>query len=110
VLRPGFATAVPLQGADRMARVLDYAALDCSGGTAGPPWCGTGGCAISLWVAGPDGERRVHAGQALEWRLSPGPPATLLLRVHGSYCGGAGPDPCAAAVTLRDGAVRIQPP
>jgi hypothetical protein len=73
--------------------------------------CGTGGCVFAAFRVGKAGVRKLYDDQAHSWRLdaSANPPV-LRFHVHGSRCGGFGPDPCETVVDLRTGAKRTGKP
>jgi hypothetical protein len=70
------------------------------------PLCGTGGCPLGLFRVTDGTTTNFYDDQALGWDISQqGSIATL--RVHGSICGGFGPDPCAIEFNLVTGKKRI---
>jgi len=83
--------------------VVDGANTRC-GDTA--PLCGTGGCPLGVFRVTDSTTTILYDDQALGWDISDqGSIATI--RVHGSKCGGFGPDPCAIEINLNTGKRRI---
>ena len=63
-------------------------------------YCGTGGCVMKILVTRPDGSvREVFDGYVLRYRIIASPvkrgvARTVRFDLHGSFCGGFGPQAC----------------
>ena len=79
--------------------VVDGALTAC--GDTGP-LCGTGGCPIGLFRVKDGVTTNYYDAQALGWKIT-GAGSKAIIRVHGSLCGGFGPDPCAIEIDLVSG-------
>jgi hypothetical protein len=71
----------------------------------GYPLCGTGGCPIGVFLVRGKVVLTLYMDQVLGWNLSPNG-KKIVMTVHGSFCGGHGPDPCAVDIDLTTGKKR----
>ena len=79
--------------------VVDGAYTQC--GDTGP-FCGTGGCRTGVFNVKGGIAKKLYDDQALGWKISENG-LVLTLNVHGSKCGGVGPDRCVTEIDLRTG-------
>ena len=82
--------------------VVDGSYTACGNGY---PLCGTGGCPIGVFLVRGDSLQTMYMDEALQWTVSPDG-RKILLTVHGSVCGGFGPDACAIDIDLASGKKR----
>jgi hypothetical protein len=73
------------------------------------PFCGTGGCDIGIFRSRGGITSILYDQQALGWELNPSG-SSIELIVHGSRCGGSGPDACITEITLLNGRARTYKP
>jgi hypothetical protein len=73
------------------------------------PLCGTGGCQIGVFLVRGDIVETMYMDEALQWTVSSNG-RKMLLTVHGSVCGGFGPDACAIDIDLASGKKRTLVP
>lgn len=73
------------------------------------PFCGTGGCDIGIFRSRGGITSILYDQQALSWELTPSG-SSIRLIVHGSRCGGSGPDACTTEVNLLNGRTRTYGP
>lgn len=66
------------------------------------PLCGTGGCPLGVFRLESGVTTSLYDDQAFSWTISRDG-SNVVLRVHGSICGGVGPDPCAIEINLSTG-------
>lgn len=84
---------VDLDGDGRPDFVVHMSESPCTGGHA--PYCTTGGCALTLYLATPKGLRRIFDGVAWSYEvLGEGKRRSIRLRMHGGYCGLGGAEEC----------------
>jgi hypothetical protein len=83
--------------------IVDGAYTRC-GDTA--PLCGTGGCPLGIFRTRDGVTTNLYDDQALGWHVS-ADKKTIVMPVHGSKCGGSGPDRCALRLDLRSGKRRF---
>jgi hypothetical protein len=74
------------------------------------PLCGTGGCPIGVFRVEFGVTTNLYDEQGLGWEISHNG-SVLRVHVHGSICGGFGPDPCVTEINLENGKRRtFRPP
>ncbi|MBR0930501.1 hypothetical protein JQ561_28160 [Bradyrhizobium diazoefficiens] len=89
---------IDLTGDGRDDYIVDFSATKC--GDRETTYCGTGGCVMKILVTLPDGGvREVFDGYVLRYRViaSPvkrGAARSIRFDLHGSFCGGFGPQAC----------------
>jgi hypothetical protein len=66
------------------------------------PLCGTGGCPIGVFRVVSGVTTNLYNDQGLGWEISHNG-FVLTVHVHGSICGGFGPDPCVTEINLENG-------
>lgn len=88
-----------VQGSKSRVFVVDGAHTRC--GDDGP-FCGTGGCPIGVFRVESEITTKLYDDQGLGWEISHDN-SILTVRVHGSKCGGFGPDPCVTEIDLESG-------
>jgi len=106
---PAFATAVDLDGEGRLDYIVDLAGIECAG--AWSLFCGSAGCPVSVWLAGPDGHARVWGDYAQGWEIvGAGAETALLVHRHGTACPGnaTGVEPCSQRLAFAAGAVAAE--
>ncbi|MCS3759785.1 hypothetical protein [Bradyrhizobium centrosematis] len=89
---------IDLTGDGRDDYIVDFSATKC--GDRETTYCGTGGCVMKILVTLPDGGvREVFDGYVLRYRVM-APPVkrgaarSIRFDLHGSFCGGFGPQAC----------------
>lgn len=106
-----FASEVELNSDGQPDWIVEIAALDCqmtdlvrfseNAPETGNGYCGTAGCAVSVFMSGPRGLTQVEMGTIRGWTVVDGGNRrkALELSVHGSACGGFGAEVCLQTVT-----------
>ncbi|MBP7242910.1 hypothetical protein [Amaricoccus sp.] len=85
---PAFATPVDLTGDGTPDYVVDLAGMECA--NAWSAFCGSAGCPVSVWLAGPEGLRQEWSDYAQGWSIvAVGAEAGLTVERHGAACPGA---------------------
>jgi hypothetical protein len=86
--------SIDLTGDGRTDYIVNYDHVTCE--RRPEIFCGTGGCPLVIVVALPNGRfREVFRQQVLVHEVEPGSGArTIRFRLHGTYCGKTGPEPC----------------
>ncbi|MBB3981507.1 hypothetical protein GGR44_001154 [Sphingobium fontiphilum] len=80
---------VDLTGQEAGDWIVDFARMPAA------MMCGTGGCTLQIYVAGPDGYRLAFDRQVLGYKIERGEGAPRLVTAeHGVHCGGTGSDEC----------------
>ncbi|MFK4382784.1 hypothetical protein [Bradyrhizobium sp. USDA 223] len=89
---------IDLTGDGREDYIVDFQDTRC--GDRETTYCGTGGCVVKILVTLPDGSvREVFDGYVLRYKIM-APPVkrgaarTIRFDLHGSFCGGFGPQAC----------------
>ena len=90
---------IDLSGDDKPDALVDGHGFRCSSGNL---YCGTGGCPLTLLVDGTRTDLLAKNWRVVDWGGHP----VLLLRVHGSGCGGTNLRTCMEAVVWSEGAFR----
>lgn len=85
--------------------VVDAAKTGC--GDDGP-LCGTGGCMTAVFRVSGASVKQIYAQQTLGWKVVGD--TKIMFDVHGSRCGGAGPDRCVTELDLFSGKERTFKP
>jgi len=94
---PAFATAVDLTGDGALDYIVDLAGIECA--NAWSAFCGSAGCPVSVWIAGPGGHGREWADYAQAWSIDgAGDAVAVVVERHGSAC----PDAASGAETCRE--------
>jgi len=101
---PDTVRRIDLTGDGRDDYIVDFGETKC--GDRETTYCGTGGCVIKILATLPDGNlREVFDGYVLRYKIMP-PPAkrgaarTVRFDLHGSFCGGFGPQACVKQKTI----------
>jgi hypothetical protein len=82
---PAFATAVDLDGDGAIDFIVDLAGIECV--DAWSLFCGSAGCPVSVWLAGPQGHSRVWGDYAEGWEVQgTGAETALVVRQRGAAC------------------------
>jgi hypothetical protein len=85
---PAFATPVDLNGDGAADYIVDLAGIECA--NAWSAFCGSAGCPVSIWIAGPGGLTREWDGYAQAWSIDPqGAAMGVVVERHGTACPGA---------------------
>jgi len=94
--------AVDLNGDGRPDYLVSWEHLICE--RSPNIYCGTGGCPLAIIVALPNGKfRQLFRQHVLRYEIEDGPGArTIRFDLHGTYCNGAGADPCSKSVRIGD--------
>ena len=95
VLEPGAVQSADLTGNGRTDYIVDFNFIRCE--RLASPYCGTGGCELSIVVALPRGKfREVFHQQVLRYEIEPsdGSMRTIRFDLHGVFCGNTGPELC----------------
>ena len=95
VLEPGAVSRHDLTGNGRADYIIDFNFIRCE--RLASPYCGTGGCELSIVVALPRGKfREVFHQQVIRYEIEPsdGSMRTIRFDLHGTFCGKTGPEPC----------------
>ena len=95
VLEPGAVQSADLTGNGRTDYIVDFNFIRCE--RLASPYCGTGGCELSIVVALPRGKfREVFHQQVLRYEIEPsdGSMRTIRFDLHGVFCGKTGPELC----------------
>ncbi|MDD1536712.1 MULTISPECIES: hypothetical protein [unclassified Bradyrhizobium] len=92
-----------LTGDGRDDYIVDFSDTKC--GDRETTYCGTGGCDMNILVTLPDGSvRKVFDGRVLRYRImtprTKRGSARIRLDLHGSFCGGFGPQACVKTQTI----------
>ncbi len=98
---PAFATAVDLNGDGALDYIVDLAGIECA--NAWSAFCGSAGCPVSVWIAGPEGIAQEWGDYAQGWRIDAvGSEVALVVDQHGGSCPGsdAGAETCAQRLTF----------
>jgi hypothetical protein len=106
---PAFATAVDLDGDGRLDYIVDLAGIECAG--AWSFFCGSAGCPVSVWLAGPDGHDRVWGDYAQGWEIvGSGSETALVVHQHGTACpeNATGVEPCSQRLAFAVGGVAAE--
>nr|QIO33866.1 hypothetical protein HAP40_19730 [Bradyrhizobium sp. 1(2017)] len=89
---------IDLTGDGREDYIVDFQETKC--GDRETTYCGTGGCVMKILVTLPDGSmREVFDGYVLRYKIMApsvkrGAARTVRFDLHGSFCGGFGPQTC----------------
>ncbi|WP_246557756.1 hypothetical protein [Bradyrhizobium liaoningense] len=89
---------IDLTGDGREDYIVDFQETKC--GDRETTYCGTGGCVMKILVTLPDGSmREVFEGYVLRYKImvpsvKRGAARTVRFDLHGSFCGGFGPQTC----------------
>jgi hypothetical protein len=89
---------IDLTGDGREDYIVDFQETKC--GDRETTYCGTGGCVMKILVTLPDGSmREVFDGYVLRYRVMASPvkrgaARSIRFDLHGSFCGGFGPQAC----------------
>ncbi|WP_026201932.1 hypothetical protein [Bradyrhizobium sp. WSM2793] len=95
---PDTVRKIDLTGDGRDDYIVDFQDTKC--GDRETTYCGTGGCVINILVTLPDGNiRPVFDGYVLRHKIMAPPmkrgaARTVRFDLHGSFCGGFGPQTC----------------
>ena len=95
---PDTVRKIDLTGDGRDDYIVDFRDTKC--GDRETTYCGTGGCVMKILVTRPDGSvREVFDGYVLRYRIIASPvkrgvARTVRFDLHGSFCGGFGPQAC----------------
>ncbi|MHC4053183.1 hypothetical protein [Bradyrhizobium sp. 25ACV] len=95
---PDTVRKIDLTGDGRDDYIVDFQDTKC--GDRETTYCGTGGCVINILVTLPDGNvRPVFDGYVLRYKIMAPPmkrgaARTVRFDLHGSFCGGFGPQSC----------------
>lgn len=98
---PAFATPVDLTGDGALDYVTDLAGVECA--NAWSAFCGSAGCPVAVWIAGPAGLERKWSDYAQGWSLdSAGPTPVVVVERHGGACPGSasGAESCSERLTF----------
>lgn len=102
---PGLIRLRDIDGDGVNDAVIDYGFARCS--EAASLFCGSGGCSTEIWLGAADGAwSEIFAGQVQGLRFPQA--GQVIFDLHGSACGLAGFEPCAATADIRDGALVIR--
>ena len=66
---PAFATGVDLNGDGALDYIVDLAGIECA--NAWSAFCGSAGCPVSVWIAGPQGHAVQWRDHVQGWTLDP---------------------------------------
>ncbi|HEX8666508.1 MAG TPA: hypothetical protein VF744_21030 [Beijerinckiaceae bacterium] len=84
---------IDLDGDGRPDFVVHMDESRCASGHT--PYCTTGGCALTFYLATPKGVARIFDGVAWSYEvLGEGKRRSIRLRMHGGYCGLGGAEEC----------------
>lgn len=102
LFKPGFASAVDINGDALDDYVLDFTHVECERNMR--YLCGTGGCPIAFQVARPDGGYDRY-GTIIGMSVSFDRPqdASFTVVSHGTACGRTGPEDCIIRYQILDG-------
>jgi hypothetical protein len=95
---PDTVRKVDLTGDGREDYIVDFQDTKC--GDRETTYCGTGGCVMKILVTLPDGSvREVFDGYVLRYKIMApsvkrGAARSVRFDLHGSFCGGFGPQAC----------------
>lgn len=94
---PDTVRRIDLTGDGRDDYIVDFSDTKC--GDRETTYCGTGGCVMNILVTLPDGSvRKVFDGHVRSYKIMPPRNARGAARIrfdlHGSFCGGFGPQAC----------------
>ncbi len=90
---PAFATPVDLTGDGALDYIVDLAGVECA--NAWSAFCGSAGCPVSIWIAGPAGPTREWADYAQGWSIdAEGAEVAVVVERHGGACDAPGVEPC----------------
>lgn len=95
---------IDLTGDGRDDYIVDFGETKC--GDRETTYCGTGGCVMKILVTLPDGHsREVFDGHVLRYKIMPPPvkrgaARSIRFDLHGSFCGGFGPQTCVKHRTI----------
>ena len=101
---PDIVRKLDLTGDGREDYIVDFQDTKC--GDRETTYCGTGGCVMKILVTLPDGNlREVFDGYVLRYKIMApavkrGAARTVRFDLHGSFCGGFGPQPCSKTRTI----------
>ncbi len=85
---PAFATAVDLNADGALDYIVDLAGIECA--NAWSAFCGSAGCPVSVWIAGPEGHRREWGDYAQGWTIDGvGGEVAVVVDQHGGTCPGS---------------------
>jgi hypothetical protein len=101
-LGPKIVRKLDLTGDGRADYIIDLQEAECD--EARHIYCGTGGCELVILVAKRDGSFvTVFEDTVRGYSILPGRGArSIRFRLHGGFCGRAGPDPCAITRRIAD--------
>jgi hypothetical protein len=106
---PPLVTEVDLNADGQTDYITDLAGLECV--DAWSLFCGSAGCPVTIWVAGPSGHEVAWGGSAQAWRLQG---RDVVLSLHGQLCTPprTGADGCEEVISLGDtsGAIEAEAP
>ncbi len=101
---PNTVRKIDLTGDGREDYIVDFQDTKC--GDRETTYCGTGGCVMKILVTLPEGRvREVFGGHVLRYKIM-APPSkrgaarTIRFDLHGSFCGGFGPQTCIKQKTI----------
>lgn len=101
---PDTVRRIDLTGDGRDDYVLDLQDAKC--GDRETTYCGTGGCVLNILATLPDGNvRQVFDGYVLRYKIMAAPMKrgagrSVRFDLHGSFCGGFGPQTCVKQKTI----------
>ncbi|UPK23999.1 hypothetical protein [Bradyrhizobium sp. 195] len=101
---PDTVRRIDLTGDGRDDYIVDFGETKC--GDRETTYCGTGGCVIKILATLPDGNlREVFDGYVLRYKIMAPPmkrgaARTVRFDLHGSFCGGFGPQACVKQKTI----------
>ncbi len=99
-----------LNGDGRHDFILDFHHVECR--RLASAFCGTGGCPLAIVVSQPHSRHAtVFRGQVIRHDvLTDTRPARIRFHLHGTYCGGAGADPCVKIQAIDGGSFAFRDP
>lgn len=93
-----YISALDVNGNGQTDYMIDTAQLGCSA------HCGSAGCVVELWLAGPNGLEQAYRGNVQGWTVRElDGEQVIVFDVHGSWCGRTGVEPCQQIVTFKNG-------
>lgn len=101
---PDTVRRIDLTGDGRDDYIVDFGKTKC--GDRETTYCGTGGCVIKILATLRDGNlREVFDGYVLRYKIMPPPTKrgaarSIRFDLHGSFCGGFGPQACVKQKTI----------
>ncbi|WP_245471880.1 MULTISPECIES: hypothetical protein [Bradyrhizobium] len=100
---PDTVRQIDLTGDGRDDYIVDFSETKCGGRET--TYCGTGGCVMNILVTLPDGSvRKVFDGYVRSYTIMPPAvkrgAARIRFDLHGSFCGGFGPQACVKQKTI----------